>query len=51
MYLSKDEKKVGCESLKLQHFLRILKTAKSSVGQKDIQRHVEWTKQYGQEGS
>ena len=48
---NKDENKVRCEKLKLSHFLRILKSAKSSVGNEDIKRHMEWTKQFGQEGS
>lgn len=31
-------------------FYRVLETARPSVGDEDIQRHVEWTREYGQEG-
>jgi len=31
-------------------FYRVLASAKGSVGDEDIQRHVEWTSEYGQEG-
>lgn len=46
----KDHFRVMAEPLKLSHFLRVLQSAKPSVGKQDIWRQKEWTKQYGQEG-
>ena len=37
--------------LKLAHFLRILQSCKPSVGKEDIERQMQWTKEFGQEGS
>lgn len=31
-------------------FYRVLQSARPSVGDEDIQRHVDWTSEYGQEG-
>lgn len=31
-------------------FIRCLENARPSVGQEDIERHVEWTEEFGQEG-
>ncbi len=31
-------------------FVKVLGTAKSSVSEKDIERHTEWTSEFGQEG-
>lgn len=41
---------VRAENLKLAHFLRTLAGAKPSVGKEDIQRHIDWTNEFGQEG-
>lgn len=45
-----EQGRVRAENLKLAHFLRILTTCKPSVGQEDIQRHIDWTNEFGQEG-
>jgi len=45
-----EQPKVRAEQLGLQHFLRILAKAKPSVSKDDIQRHVDWTNEFGQEG-
>jgi len=42
--------KIRTETLKLSHFLRVLQTANPSVGKGDIQKHIDWTEEYGQEG-
>jgi vacuolar protein-sorting-associated protein 4 len=34
----------------MSHFRTVLETAKSSVSQADIERHVSWTEEFGQEG-
>jgi vacuolar protein-sorting-associated protein 4 len=51
MEIPEDEQnRVRAENLKLVHFLRILSTSKPSVAQEDIQRHIDWTNEFGQEG-
>ena len=45
-----DQEKVRAPPLRLEHFLRILATCKPSVGADDIERHVEWTAEFGEEG-
>jgi len=45
-----EQAKVRAESLSLGHFLKILSNTKPSVGKTDIQKHVDWTNEYGQEG-
>jgi len=45
-----EQVKVRAERLKLEHFLRVLATSKPSVGKEDIQRHIDWTNEFGQEG-
>ena len=42
--------KIRTETLKLSHFLRVLQTANPSVGKADIQKHIDWTEEFGQEG-
>eukprot|EP00486_Rosalina_sp_Unknown_P002009 CAMPEP_0201566048 /NCGR_PEP_ID=MMETSP0190_2-20130828/5561_1 /ASSEMBLY_ACC=CAM_ASM_000263 /TAXON_ID=37353 /ORGANISM="Rosalina sp." /LENGTH=477 /DNA_ID=CAMNT_0047984249 /DNA_START=69 /DNA_END=1502 /DNA_ORIENTATION=+ len=42
--------KIRTETLKLSHFLRVLQTANRSVGKDDIQKHIDWTEEFGQEG-
>jgi len=42
--------KIRTETLKLSHFLRVLQTATRSVGKKDIEKHIKWTEEFGQEG-
>jgi len=34
----------------MSDFFRVLESARPSVGDEDIQRHVSWTSEYGQEG-
>jgi vacuolar protein-sorting-associated protein 4 len=34
----------------LKDFVKVLSTAKSSVGPQDIERHTAWTEEFGQEG-
>ena len=46
-----EQEHVSAEPLKLAHFLRILQSCKPSVGKEDIERQLEWTKEFGQEGS
>ncbi|ETO24931.1 hypothetical protein RFI_12225, partial [Reticulomyxa filosa] len=41
---------VKAPPLRIEHFVRILINAKPSVGLDDIQRHVQWTNEFGQEG-
>jgi len=41
---------VKAPPLMLEHFLRVLANAKPSVGHEDIERHVQWTSEFGQEG-
>jgi vacuolar protein-sorting-associated protein 4 len=45
-----DQEKVRAPPLKIEHFLRVLATCKPSVGKEDIERHVDWTTEFGQEG-
>jgi vacuolar protein-sorting-associated protein 4 len=45
-----EHSRVRTENLKLAHFLRILTVCKPSVGHEDIQRHIDWTNEFGQEG-
>eukprot|EP00485_Elphidium_margaritaceum_P010854 CAMPEP_0202692372 /NCGR_PEP_ID=MMETSP1385-20130828/6770_1 /ASSEMBLY_ACC=CAM_ASM_000861 /TAXON_ID=933848 /ORGANISM="Elphidium margaritaceum" /LENGTH=481 /DNA_ID=CAMNT_0049347895 /DNA_START=28 /DNA_END=1473 /DNA_ORIENTATION=+ len=45
-----EHEKIRTETLKLSHFLRVLQNANPSVGKADIQKHMDWTEQYGQEG-
>jgi len=47
---SEEQAKVRAEPLRLGHFLRILFTSKPSVGKEDIEKHIEWTNEFGQEG-
>jgi len=37
-------------SLSMADFLKVMETANGSVGQEDIDRHIEWTNEFGQEG-
>lgn len=45
-----DQDKVRAEDLRLEHFMRVIKTVKPSVGEVDIKRHIDWTEEFGQEG-
>lgn len=36
--------------LSMDHFYRVLQTCRPSVGDEDIERHVLWTEEFGQEG-
>ncbi|ETO32733.1 vacuolar protein sorting -like protein [Reticulomyxa filosa] len=42
--------RVKAPPLEVSHFLKILTNAKPSVGAEDIERHVKWTSEFGQEG-
>jgi len=45
-----EQAKVQESPLNINHFLRILENAKPSVGKDDIQRYVDWTNEFGQDG-
>jgi len=49
-FADEEQNKVRAEKLNLQHFLRVLAASKPSVGKEDIQRHIDWTNEFGQEG-
>eukprot|EP00484_Ammonia_sp_Unknown_P006896 CAMPEP_0197074146 /NCGR_PEP_ID=MMETSP1384-20130603/210962_1 /TAXON_ID=29189 /ORGANISM="Ammonia sp." /LENGTH=485 /DNA_ID=CAMNT_0042512987 /DNA_START=36 /DNA_END=1493 /DNA_ORIENTATION=- len=42
--------KIRTETLKLSHFLRVLQNANPSVGKGDLDKHIQWTEEFGQEG-
>lgn len=42
--------KVKPSRLRMMHFLSVFKNATSSVSNKDIERHIEWTEEFGMEG-
>lgn len=37
--------------LQTADFIRVLQSAKPSVGREDLTRQVEWTREFGQEGA
>ncbi len=37
-------------SVTFKDFVKVLGSAKSSVSEKDIERHTDWTAEFGQEG-
>jgi len=45
-----EQSKVRAEPLCVGHFLRVLSKVKPSVGKEDIQKHIQWTQEFGQEG-
>jgi len=45
-----EQSRVQAASLNVQHFIKILENSKPSVGKEDIERHIQWTNEFGQEG-
>ena len=47
---TEEQSKVSVQPLELNDFLSVLINSRPSVGKDDLNRYIEWTNEFGQEG-